>query len=282
MKRCAEAVQLWSSPTTRRAPIASSHVALICFKHWRSFAPFRRIGLTTYGVHVPLSALTPLERTPSLTQLVFSRLRDAIVHQQLKPGSPLVIDHLATLLGVSRTPIREALPALTQMGLIAETQAGLRVAPLDATYAWEVYAVRSALEALAIEVVTPVLTKADLAALRVIAFPVEPRPDGDYLETVGPGLGFHDFIRARCPLTFINAMLDAVHVHRDRLDQVERQASGDYRRASYQEHQAIYAALTARDAQLARRLMQQHLDRIGVEIATVAPRPLVQHIFEGE
>jgi len=57
-------------------------------------------------------ALVRLERQPSLTERVFRELRDAIVNNELAPHSPTNIEQLAATLGVSRTPIREALPAL--------------------------------------------------------------------------------------------------------------------------------------------------------------------------
>src|SRR5947208_865948 len=108
------------------------------------------------------SALSRLQRQPSLTERVFRQLRDAIVNNELAPNALVSIEHLAGMLGVSRTPIREGLPALQQMGLIVQSENGnFRVAPLDKGYAWEVYAVRSAIESLAAEVVAPRLTDDD-------------------------------------------------------------------------------------------------------------------------
>ena len=217
------------------------------------------------------SALARLQRQPSLTERVFRQLRDAIVNNELAPGYVVSIEQLAGMLGVSRTPIREALPALQQLGLIVQADNGsLQVAPLDATYAWEVYAVRSAIESLAVEVIAPRLTDDDLRELRTISIPAAPKPDGDYSEMFGPDLGLHDFIRQKCPLAFVNALIDSVQFHRARLLHLEHSASSSYRKASYEEHLAIVAALEQRDGKLARRLMQAHLDRIGTEVAALA------------
>lgn len=77
------------------------------------------------------------------------QLRAAIVRREIAPGAPGIIEQLAEALGVSRTPIREALPALHQLGLIVESaSSSCRVVRLDASCAREVYAVRSALECL--------------------------------------------------------------------------------------------------------------------------------------
>jgi DNA-binding GntR family transcriptional regulator len=217
------------------------------------------------------SALAKLERQPSLTERVFRQLRDAVVSNELTPGQLVGIEQLAGMLGVSRTPVREALPALQQLGLIEQGENGsFRVAPLDATYVWEVYAVRSALESLAAEVVAPRLTDDDLQELRASALPPRPPADGDYSEMFGPDLGLHDFVRRKCPLGFLNALIDTVQVHRSRLLDLEHSASGSYRKASYEEHRAIVDALERRDAKAARRLMQEHLDRVGAEVAALA------------
>jgi DNA-binding GntR family transcriptional regulator len=206
-----------------------------------------------------------------LTEQVVQRLREAIVLQQLAPGAPVVIGHLAGLLAVSTTPIREALAALVQLGLLHDTPTGLQVAPLDASYAWQVYAVRTALESLAVQVVTPLLTTNDLDVLRRISFPTDPGAEADADPVRASRTStFHDFIRARCPLSFINAMLDTVKVHSRRLDEMQARALGTYRTASLPDHQAIFTAMELRDAELARALMRRHLDRIGAEIAGIA------------
>ena len=226
-----------------------------------------------HGVGAPprRSGLARIERTPKLTERVLGQLRDAIVGQELAPGQPVVIEQLAEALGVSRTPIRESLPALQQLGLVEDAgSGGFRVAPLDGAYVWQVYAVRAALESLLVELVAPLLTEDDLAVLRRVSFPAEPRPGGDYCEMFGPDLALHDFLRAKCPFGFLNALIDMVQLHRSRLVDLEHSASPAHRKASYDEHRAIVEALERRDGPAARRLMQEHLDRIGTEMARLA------------
>lgn len=219
------------------------------------------------------SALSRLERQPSLTERVFRQLRDAIVKNELPPGAAVSIEGLAGMLGVSRTPVREVLPALQQLSLIVQAEnGGFFVAPIDAGYVWEVYAVRSAIESLAVEVVAPLLTDEDLRELRARATPAVVRPDGDYSEMFGPDLGLHDFIHRKCPLGYLNALLDSVQLHRTRLLELEHSADPGYRRASMEEHLEIVQALERRDGKAARRLMQAHLDRVGAEIEAIAVR----------
>jgi DNA-binding GntR family transcriptional regulator len=67
---------------------------------------------------------------------VFRQLRDVIVKSEVAPGTLVSIGHLAGLLGVSRTPIGEALPALQQLGPILYAENGsFRVAPPNREYA---------------------------------------------------------------------------------------------------------------------------------------------------
>lgn len=61
---------------------------------------------------------TPLARPPSLARLAESRLQAAIESAEFELGAPLSEDKLATFLGVSRTPVREALSALNLKGLV--------------------------------------------------------------------------------------------------------------------------------------------------------------------
>jgi DNA-binding GntR family transcriptional regulator len=91
---------------------------------------------------------------PDLVDHVTTRLRDAILTGMLAPGERLVEEQLAAQLDVSRAPVREALRMLEYDGL--ETGLGRRgrfVTLLTAQDAWEVYTLRAALEALAVDVV---------------------------------------------------------------------------------------------------------------------------------
>jgi DNA-binding GntR family transcriptional regulator len=147
------------------------------------------------------------------------------------------------------------------------------VAPLDASYVWEVYAVRSSLESLMVEVVTPLLTEDDFRQLRAKSGIPDDGPGA--LPT--PDVAFHEVLRARCPLPFLNVLIDSVRVHRARLLDLEHSDDAGYRRESNDEHLAIVRALEKRDAQGARRLMQAHLDRVGAAIARLAEQRSQPH-----
>ena len=74
----------------------------------------------------------PLPAQPLRRQEAERRLRDAILRAELEPGERLTEDELAAWLGVSRTPVREALARLASEGLVViDANRGARVAPFD-------------------------------------------------------------------------------------------------------------------------------------------------------
>ena len=98
-----------------------------------------------------LQALT-VERS---NDLVYDRLRDAIITGDLSPGQRLVEARLATRLGVSRAPIREAIRVLEREGLVQSIpRRGSAVAMLSKEDVREIYGLRAALECAAVREVT--------------------------------------------------------------------------------------------------------------------------------
>ncbi len=207
--------------------------------------------------------ISPIDRPrqPSLVEQVHQRLTNSIATGALAPGQPLVVDQLAQVLGVSKTPVREAFRTLVKDGLIRETPSGVRVAPLDSEYVREVYAVRSALESLAVEMIAAGLDDADLGRLRQAARSARP-----------PNQEFHDVLRSLCRWPYLQSLIDTVQVHRERVRGLELQESAGDHEAGYREHMQILKALERRNGKQARALMQAHLDRLRDEVAEFAAR----------
>ena len=113
----------------------------------------------------------PSERADTARTLLrdqaYTRLRDAILDGTLEPGEQLKDAELAEWLGLSRTPIREALARLEEYGLVeTKPQSFTRVAPLSARDARDAFTVYAALEALAASLGVPQLTRGDLETMR--------------------------------------------------------------------------------------------------------------------
>lgn len=116
---------------------------------------------------MPLSAARSAERPSSLRDYAYRQLRDAIVSGDLAPGERLRDPELEAWLGVSRTPIREAIARLETAGLVQTRRAKQTVvAPLDTRSALAAQRIAAALHELAVRDAVPQLTDADLDAMR--------------------------------------------------------------------------------------------------------------------
>src|SRR5258707_2801556 len=101
------------------------------------------------------------------TEVVHERLRNAILRGELDPTVPLSQVQLAARLGVSRTPLREALRMLQREGLIdSPRNRQVRVAEMSVADLEQQYAARVLIEALAVRLTVPLYTAADLASLK--------------------------------------------------------------------------------------------------------------------
>ena len=110
----------------------------------------------------------PVQAPPLRRQEAERRLHSAIVRGELAPGERLPEDELATWLGVSRTPVREALGRLAAAGLVTiDANRGARVAPLDPAEMLDLVQVSRQLVLLAQRLAAERATDVELHALRV-------------------------------------------------------------------------------------------------------------------
>ena len=102
-----------------------------------------------------------------LREVVFNTLRKAILTGQLKPGDRLMEVHLANKLGVSRTPIREAIHKLEQEGLVTMVpRRGAEVAKVTERSLQDVLEVRRALDVLSVELACERISEEELEHLK--------------------------------------------------------------------------------------------------------------------
>ena len=101
-----------------------------------------------------------------LRDVVFQTLREAILRGDLKPGERLMELHLASKLGVSRTPIREAIHMLQQEGLVVTVpRRGAEVAKMTEKDMEDVLLIREALEILAVQLACDNITEEQILLL---------------------------------------------------------------------------------------------------------------------
>lgn len=116
---------------------------------------------------MPLIDRARAERPKSLRDYAYAQLRDAIVSGELAPGERLRDPELEAWLGVSRTPIREAIARLETAGLVQTRRAKQTVvAPLDTRTALAAQRIAAALHELAVREAVPQLAESDLDAMR--------------------------------------------------------------------------------------------------------------------
>jgi DNA-binding transcriptional regulator YhcF (GntR family) len=121
-----------------------------------------------YVIHqfMPIPNAPPNLEKRSMREDVYAVLREWIVIGTLEPGEKLRDVDIAAHLGVSRTPVREALRRLEDEGLIETKQnAWTRVSGVTGALAARIYPILQALEPLALELAAPHLTRADLRAM---------------------------------------------------------------------------------------------------------------------
>lgn len=188
----------------------------------------------------------------------YEQLRALIVERALEPGSPLSAPELAEQLGVSRTPVREAIATLVVEGLAVRRGSNrTMVAPVSAEELGHVYDVRSRLEGLIAADAARRVTEADEAVLEQQIMIMDRLRD-DYRQVVRFGAEFHDELQRISGNALAESLLHIVRGHVDRYRTLTSQRPG---RASdaVDEHRDIFEAVVSRDAERAEAVMQRHL-----------------------
>jgi DNA-binding GntR family transcriptional regulator len=145
--------------------------------------------------------ITPHRGRVVLAAQAYEWLRSSIVRGEISPGTRMTESELARRLGVSRTPIREALRNLESEGLVRRDGAGLVAAPIDRTSGVEVLLLRELLEPTCGELSAPALTPVDFAELDSVLSQMRAAlADGSPpVRLAELNNRFHDRLYSRCP-----------------------------------------------------------------------------------
>lgn len=196
------------------------------------------------------------------SEAVYDVLRGQIISGELSPGERLPEVELAAALGVSRTPVREALRLLLGDQLVERrTTGGFRVAPLDIADIRGIYDVRALLEGLLARDACGRLTDDDLLSLRQQIERMSLLRDHE-AEVVKIGREFHGLIEQAAGNRWCLQLLQQIRGHVDRYRTISTRAAGRSAEA-VAEHQEIYEALVAREPERAQALMRKHVHRSG-------------------
>src|SRR5688500_15792649 len=196
--------------------------------------------------------LPPLSIDSSRSDRVYLRLKEAITSVSLRPGSSLGEAEVARQLGVSTTPVREALQRLGQDGLIVLSRyRGATVAEMTTTDVREIYELREAFEPMAARLGVPILTAADFAQMReAIARASAAIGRNDWQELSHWNRTFHGALIHCCQNSRLRRVLETLQ-DQNRIIALLTWEGRGYDTQEHAEHTAILEAAAARDADLA-------------------------------
>lgn len=202
-----------------------------------------------------------------LRDVVFNTLRNAILTGELEPGERLMEIKLADKLGVSRTPIREAIRKLELEGLVVNTpRKGAEVANISSEDLRDVLEVRRSLEILATNLACDKITETELMELHdnIESFK-ESIASNAATEVALTDVGFHDIIyRATGNARLIQILGNLrEQMYRYRLEYIKDHDSWT---RLLTEHTAIYEAIKLRDKEAAATAILSHIDNQEINI----------------
>lgn len=199
---------------------------------------------------------------PSKSAEAYSKIRQMIFDGTIPAGSSLVEAKLVRALGISRTPVREALHRLEAEGLLsADSRGGYRVVALGEDDLVKLYLIRAALEGLAAATAAPRLTRVDIARLEDLydemGEALEQHRDEDLARL---NRDFHRAIAIASDNQHLMEILDNVKGAFERF-RTRAVANAQRRQEAHVEHGLLIEALRSRDSERARQLAEEHVHR---------------------
>lgn len=196
-----------------------------------------------------------------LRDVVFNTLRNAILRGDLKPGERLMEMHLANKLGVSRTPIREAIRMLEQEGLaVTIPRKGAQVAKMTEKDLQDVLEIRDSLDELAVRMACQRLTEDQLVELKSAMKDFEiATKSKDARKICEADENFHNVIYRMADNPKLGTIVNNLReqMYRYRYEYVKENSS--YQQLIH-EHAAIIEGFEKRDEAYVKEIMHTHLE----------------------
>ncbi|MFA5384108.1 MAG: GntR family transcriptional regulator [Eubacteriales bacterium] len=195
-----------------------------------------------------------------LREIVFETLREAIIKGLLKPGERLMEIQIAEELGVSRTPVREAIRKLELEGfLVMVARKGAYVADISVKDITDIFEVRAALEGLAAGLAAERITEEELEQLERALVQISEATTSDLNSVVQSDTSFHELIYRASR----NQRLQQIVIHLQEQIQRFRTVSLSQpgrTRFFIEEHRKIVEAISERNSELASLLAREHIE----------------------
>lgn len=215
-----------------------------------------------YNLKVTMNEYLPLR------DVVFNTLRQAILKGELEPGERLMEIQLAERLGVSRTPIREAIRKLELEGLVLMIpRKGAEVAKISARSLRDVLEVRRALEELAIELACQRMSEEEVGNLQKAQEDFKNAiAEGDAMKIAETDEHYHDVIYEGTQNAKLIQMLNNLReqMYRYRLEYIKDE---DKRKILVLEHEKILKTVRERKVAEAKEAVREHIDNQEITVA---------------
>ena len=197
----------------------------------------------------------------SLGQDVFEYLKNAIIDQTIKPGSRLVESKIADMLGISRTPLREALHKLEREDWIEKIPSGgFKVVTLTIDDIEQTFGIRSVLEAYAARLAAENHQDKDLLPLerKINEYQkcLESKKNIDRLHKINTQ--FHDLLYSLSKSPKLIKMINQLQAQISRFRQIILKQE-EYARKSSDDHVKMLGAIKKRDGKKVEQLVRQHI-----------------------
>lgn len=227
--------------------------------------------------------MTPMERAVNritggtlLAEQAYEELKGSVLANRLRPGDALSVPELARQMGISRSPVREAVQRLIHDGLATHVpHKGAEVSTVDLEDIRQLYTVREVMEGLAARLATERLDATRIGELRALLAEHErvlAADDGEQAH-VEMDVAYHRLIREVAGNPHLTAALDTIQ-GKAHLALHALWRSPEAPRLALEEHRRIFAAMTSGDPEAADRAAREHIARLRIRLAqTVASGP---------
>ncbi len=206
--------------------------------------------------------VTPIRRPAGLVDEVYNRVRADIMSLKIAPDTRITIESLARTLGVSQTPIREALSMLEAKGLVTKQHLiGYCTAPiLNRAQFEEIHEIRLLIEPYAARQAARKMSPQAVGELGGLLAKMRPNKDTETRSTYDRfaelDAEFHERIAQATGNALIADSLARMHIH---LHIFRLCYANSITSDAHDEHAQLYAAIEARDAQKAEDTMRAHI-----------------------
>mgnify|MGYP000114963664 FL=1 len=221
---------------------------------------------------IPSSKKRRIAGNRSVSAQIFEFIRDAIVSMEFQPGQMIPETALAEQFGVSRTPVREALIKLANIGFVdVLPQRGTYVSKFSMENILEARFIREALE---LAVIAHVAEHADdelVAECEAILEEQRIAAENDNaLAFQKLDDNFHQTLSGRTGYQRVTQLIESEKAHMDRVRNLSLHMSGQYHRVLDQ-HRDILSAVKSHDPEAARKAMSVHMQDV-YKVLTLIPR----------